>query len=358
MQLDRASLSVNPQVTVRSTGSLPGPSVGSPASGPLGPTPLSSGRDLNQVETPIAWANSLLLDPFRLPPSRPSPSTLAGLKKLDAVVTDVPIARRLVRELVNRYREPELGKLVDALNRAGEIVPAGDLRPLAGGKVLVRTLLIHLDEPSCIYQGNGTVACTSASLQAILARSMPGEYVRIACELVESGNARVGEKGKVSTHKSDVTAGDGRDPLSSAIQGAFDRLMGVKARQGVSADQFADLYRMVTGQNFVFTKPDQEILNNLQASGPLGASPVLLKPGASSMLGHAVTILQIDQERVVIDDPASRQNVMMSMKEFLSKAAAILMPQILGPFRKLPEVTTVEFDSGAKFFRTGRSAKG
>ncbi|HEY9766554.1 MAG TPA: hypothetical protein V6C82_09310, partial [Chroococcales cyanobacterium] len=72
-----------------------------------------------------------------------------------------------------------------------------------------------------IYQGEGTDTCASATMQSLMASSMPGEYARIATALLFEGEAAVqfGAQMKVSTNELPKT--DGRNDFDKVMQGSF-----------------------------------------------------------------------------------------------------------------------------------------
>ena len=199
-----------------------------------------------------------------------------------------------------------------------------------------------------IYQGEGTDTCASATMQSLMASSMPGEYARIATELLFEGEAAVqfGAQMKVSTNELSKT--DGRNDFDKVIQGSFAAFArtfpgtgdeyggrgggGGSSRgddksggTGLFNNQVREMYYHLTGNGAAVakvTEANREVLfEDMIAAVQDGLYiPVGIDfDGKKDNFGHAVTVIGMGVQGVTYVDSLDMKKKLMPVNEFKEK---------------------------------------
>jgi len=283
----------------------------------------------------------------------------------------------------------ELDRLIEAQGRGENVRIPEAFRP-AGGRgqdrgeslqELKSQILRDLAEPRTIRQGVGTLTCGPATAQAALARTSPGEYVRMATELAIKGQTETAGKSilKLDRRGFDNTR-DGRSMTEDMFQPAMaalarrkwpvgqdrgrfgGRLYGPTRRFGggtygrsarrfggggsgddaLTADQYAGLMAsMIQGnQRSVDIQRDTQRRSlNRHVAAALASGPVavgLASDGRGGPGGHAVQVVDLSARvgrsgrmEVTYHDPLAGE-VRMPAKEFFAKVVHVTLPGPLG----------------------------
>ncbi|MEB3188540.1 MAG: hypothetical protein VKP72_14015 [bacterium] len=260
-----------------------------------------------------------------VPAAERSAADQQGLDTLKTAFAQDPLALQQVTELAQTLSTAEQSGLWSRL--AGQLNQSPRAETgLASGQALVKQIVQDLADPGSVYQGLATTTCTTASLQAILARTQPAEYARLAGDLLTTGKATLKDGSGIESRPADFSVNEGRNPLADALQEAFLRrglaepaggdTRGVggtgrgsarasfagtfqnAARRvfagetgGLTVNQYQALFKAVTGQANLTIPPDG-MWDTLGKMTPkqLEAITVMLKPGEGATSGHAVTL--------------------------------------------------------------------
>ncbi|HBN09239.1 MAG TPA: hypothetical protein DD435_11535 [Cyanobacteria bacterium UBA8530] len=218
----------------------------------------------------------------------------------------------------------------------------------------LQQLLKQLAYPSAIYQGEGTDTCAPSSVQTIMASTMPGEYARIATELLFKGKAEVGDD-EIGRQTIDLSLGEigkqdnGRSYFSRVIQGSlkdfasqFDEdgeeyggrgggsgsFRGNTASGGLTANQINEMYRYVIGNVPTTVQVNQG--NSDKVVSKLGQAleaGVFVPAGLNfDGRGHAITIMGFDGKDVTYCDSVDRRTLKMPVDEFKTRAKMVVLP--------------------------------
>ncbi|HEY9766607.1 MAG TPA: hypothetical protein V6C82_09580 [Chroococcales cyanobacterium] len=218
----------------------------------------------------------------------------------------------------------------------------------------LQQLLKQLAYPSAIYQGEGTDTCAPSSVQTIMASTMPGEYARIATDLLFKGQSQVGDeeigRQTIDLSLSEIAKQDnGRSYFSRVIQGSlkdfasqFDEggdeyggrgggsgsFRGHTASGGLTANQINEMYRYVIGN--VPTTVQVNEGNSDKVVSKLGQAleaGVFVPAGLNfDGRGHAVTVMDFDGKDVTYCDSVDRKTLKMPVGEFKTRARMVVLP--------------------------------
>ncbi|HBN08050.1 MAG TPA: hypothetical protein DD435_05175 [Cyanobacteria bacterium UBA8530] len=218
-----------------------------------------------------------------------------------------------------------------------------------------------------IYQGEGTDTCASATMQSLMAASMPGEYARIATDLLFEGETTLqfGAQMKVSTNElpelkllptvlskllPDVPkdAPDGRNDFDKIMQGSFAAFArtfpgtgeefggrggsGGSSRGGDNSsgtglynNQVKEMYYHITGNDAAVAKVTEENRDVLFADMISAMQDGLYLPvgidadGEKNNYGHAVTVVGMGVQGVTYVDSLDMKKKTMPVSEFKEK---------------------------------------
>jgi len=287
-----------------------------------------------------------------IPAAERSASDQQGLDTLKTAFAQDPVALQQVSALAQTLSTAEQSGLWSRL--AGQLNQSPRAETgLASGQALVKQIVQDLADPGSIYQGLATTTCTTASLQAILARTQPSEYARLAGDLLTTGKATLQDGSGIESRPADFSVNEGRNPLADALQEAFLRrglaepaggdtrgvggtgrgssrasFAGTFRRAsrtpiagesgGLTVNQYSALFKAVTGQKNLTIPPDGmwDTLVKMDKM-QLASITVMLKPAQGATSGHAVTLESIEKRGgdyyVKFHDP-EKPGVLQEMK--------------------------------------------
>lgn len=244
----------------------------------------------------------------------------------------------------------------------------------ASSKGAVGRDLVHLiAHPEATTQGQDTLDCAEATLEATMARSQPADFARIAVGLATKGEAVIpGVEGgpqpdRLVLPPYDASKQAGRDPISYAVQGAFARYAGAGAiNEGLTADQVEHMYGGVTGDEFVTFTPET-MLKNVAAvlQNPTFVANLFADHSKKDIgkvtidndgVLHSLAVERIKLDGARLFDPNTGERFTMPLDEFLAKTVRATVPKRWFG-ENVTEETSALFDQregGGRSGRTGR----
>lgn len=244
-----------------------------------------------------------------------------------------------------------------------------DLAPELNGidkKEVLQSLVSELAFTN-IYQGEGTDTCACATMQSLMAASMPGEYARIATDLLFEGKTTVqfGAEMKVSTNELPMpellptgltqlqqdlpkASPDGRNDFDKIMQGSFaafartfpgtgeefggrgggggtSRGDDTSSGTGLYNNQVKEMYYHLTGNDAAVANVTEENRDVLFADMIAAVQDGLYLPvgidadGEKNNYGHAVTLVGMGVEGVTYVDSLDMKKKTMPVTEFKEK---------------------------------------
>lgn len=288
------------------------------------------------------------------------------------------------------------------LDRLDELTKAklnGTIASLADKAAFARDLVHNLAHPETIGQGEGTLACAEATLEATLAYDQKADYARIAVQLATRGSASVpGHRSQDSEGAETVSDTEmalpsplppenaaGRNPVSYAVQSAFREYVAAKSPveeygvvptafafgrkagpkesqrpdEGLTGKQVKLLYDGILGQNhtLVYANPGTDVtkalgkaLQKIKKDDPEEVIKVTMKNPDGSL--HSIAVLDIGETGVSYWDPATRTIETLDAATFNAQVDRILLdPSLQKELAILPnlgKMTPVWFGLAAK----------
>jgi hypothetical protein len=204
---------------------------------------------------------------------------------------------------------------------------------------VARDLIKALAEPGKLTQGEGTLDCAEATLEATLAFTKPADYARIAVGLATRGYAPI--PGTPRTHSDDYGGPDslslprsfeskGRSPLSALIQASFNEKVQSRSDDdfafhsfnrgstGLGANQVALLYDGILGKDHLTVYAQKGVDLSAALKFALGNAPdSVVKVTMKSDTGlHGVAVTGVSDAGVDVWDPATGAITTMPKEEF------------------------------------------
>lgn len=216
-----------------------------------------------------------------------------------------------------------------------------ELAPGINQEELLNTVIQNLQNPESITQGDRQT-CAAATVQTLLAKQDPAEYVRLVAGLA-SPEGKVALKDGSVLGRDSLQMGNGRSIVDNLMQPALMQRAtnnGYNAAtdtrrdgkgQGLYAAEQANLTSAVLGKQMVAVKGNdaavlQAAADALKNGGPVSATIQVTDPATGAVKGHSVSIQKMENGIITYLDP-KKGRVTMPIEKFKAQLESVNIPK-------------------------------